>query len=98
MVERGSGDVRAVARSVRVRVSTRLMGGVDVRLSSPAGPDACGWCASSGWSGPCATTRKLSINVCPLTLPEAIFLFSTPPKIVKLNFPYCDLKNYLCKL
>jgi len=82
MVERGPGDVRVVARSVRVGVRVREYqadGWSRRPPSSPAGPDACGWCAGSGWSGPCATTRKLSINVCPLTLPEAIFfLFDTP--------------------
>jgi len=101
MVERAPGDVRAVPCNGRVGVELAglgPLGGVDVRLHSPTRPDARGWWTGSSRSRTCATTRKLSINVCPLTLSKAILLlllFLTPLKSVKLNFCYCNLKDYL---
>ena len=84
MVECEPGDVRAVPYNGQVGVELAgpgPLGGADVRLHSPTRPDARGWWTGSSRSRTCATTRKLSINVCPLTLSKAILLlllFLTP--------------------
>jgi hypothetical protein len=94
MVERGSGDVRAVARSVRVR--EYQADGWSRRLTQLSCRPrrlrvVCGFRLE--WT--LRNDKEVEYKCLSPNPPRGHFLFSTPPKIVKLNFPYCDLKNYL---